>query len=406
MSQKKRIALITTWFPPNNGVAVNRMHAFAQYLSDEFDVTVFTLGDEEKDTKIDNYTIYYLPSYSALERFKHKPSDGWLRHKLISAFNITFAFLGISRLNKWKKACSKKLIEANAKNPFDLVISSYAPVEPHLIAINFKKTFPSIPWIADMRDEMSANPYVKSTEKKRLIKLEQEINSTANAILSVSEPILEDFRKIMQKITLFEEIRNGFNHDFVASENKVVTKNDTFTIGYFGSFYGEIMPTTFFKALENILSEKNLPIHIKFVGTHQNFTIPTSLNNKIELLPSMPYKDAIISMSKMDANLLIHPVNGRKGVYTGKLFDYISVQKSVIGIIDSTDVAAKLLNDFDCGYIANFNNIQEIEKCILTAFNDWENNQLHVASSENISTLHRKVEIKKLKKIIHQLIKE
>ena len=403
--QKPHIALITTWFPPENGVAVNRMSAFAKYLSTDFDVSVFTLGDTEREDTFETCKVYYFPSTSILEKFKHKTTDGWFRHNFISVINIFSAFFGISKLKKWQKNVLNKMISIQKTNKFDLILSSYSPIEPHLVAMSFLDKNSNVPWIADMRDEMSCNPFIGSKEKNRFIELEQKINKKANAVLSVSQPIVDDFKKLMPDVNYFEEIRNGFDHDF-RLENSNQEKNATFNIGYFGSFYGIRKPDTFFEALKNLLAKENLPISVKIVGAHANFSIPNAIKEHVQLLPELKYKDAIESMSKMDINLLIHPETIQKGVYTGKLFDYISVQKPVLGIVDKNDVAAKLLNDFDCGYIADFKNITEIENCILVAYNDWKNNTQRVASQANIQTLHRKEQVEKLKKIIHQLIKE
>ena len=53
-------------------------------------------------------------------------------------------------------------------------------------------------------------------------------------------------------------------------------------------------------------------------------------------------------MNEMDANIMLHPRGERKGVYSGKLFDYISAQKPIIACVDKNDVAAELIYSFDC----------------------------------------------------------
>jgi hypothetical protein len=55
-------------------------------------------------------------------------------------------------LSKWKKVTLNKIIAVHESTPFDLIISSYAPAECHEVALNFKKQFSQIPWVADMRD--------------------------------------------------------------------------------------------------------------------------------------------------------------------------------------------------------------------------------------------------------------
>ena len=52
LKNKPHIVLITTWFPPQKGVAVNRMYAFAKYLENfNYKVSVITIttGNEKED---------------------------------------------------------------------------------------------------------------------------------------------------------------------------------------------------------------------------------------------------------------------------------------------------------------------------------------------------------------------
>jgi hypothetical protein len=72
------------------------------------------------------------------------------------------AFFGISILKKWQKSVLNKMMSIQNENTFDLILSSYSPVEPHLVAMDFLDKNPTIPWIADMRDEMSCNPFIGS----------------------------------------------------------------------------------------------------------------------------------------------------------------------------------------------------------------------------------------------------
>jgi hypothetical protein len=289
-------------------------------------------------------------------------------------------------------------------NPFDCIISSFSPQEAHLVAIEFKKKFPSIPWIADMRDEMSANPYIDATTKQTLEKVEKQVNEFADAVTSVSEPILIDFKKLLPKVQYFEEIRNGFNHQFIRNLNDN-EKNSVFTLGYFGTFYGAIKPNIFFKALSDLKKENLIEFEVHLVGVHSNFLIPKAIEKNVNIFPSSSYLNAIDQMSKSDCNVLINPGGKRKGVFTGKLFDYISVQKPVLAFVDKTDVAAKLIEEFNCGYVAEFDELEENKKIILNAYEDWKQNKIKFASHEHVASLHRKEQVNKLAELIHKLTK-
>lgn len=403
MTKKKRIALITTWFPPKNGVAVNRMRAFAKYLSDDYEVEVFTEGVTTITLENERFLIHYLSSDSVLNKLNHKTDDTWLRHNFISLVNVAKGVLGYSSLKKWVKKVVAKLQAQHDKNPFDVVISSYAPTEPHASALTFKKKNTDVIWIADMRDEMSKNPSNSAAIRAHLMQEEIGINEYADALITVSLPILEDFKSSMPNIRVLEEVRNGFDHDFKPGKTK---RNQIFTIGYIGMFYGEISPKTFFEAVSNFMMRESLEVKILMVGTHKTFHIPKYLANSIEFIDKVPYEKAIEIMASMDVNLLVHPSGKRKGVYTGKLFDYISVGRPVLGVIDKEDVAAELIEKYDCGYIADFYNVDEIGSILIQAYRDWENGIVKRASDEEIAELHRRNGVRKLAKLIEKLTEQ
>ena len=196
-TNKKRIALITTWYPPINGVAVSRMNAFANYLSEEFDVEVFCLGETENTViKSKNLIVHYSTSNKLFTKLKAKQSDHKILHQTKTGLRICLKYFIKNPLSTWRNRTSQKLKSQHNKRPFDLIISSFAPKEAHLVAINFCKEFNDIPWIADMRDEMSSNPYIGLKTKNELIEIEKGVNKYASAITSVSKPIVDEFRKI------------------------------------------------------------------------------------------------------------------------------------------------------------------------------------------------------------------
>jgi len=403
LQASKRIALITTWFPPQESVATNRMLAFAEFLSETFEVEVFCLAQEEKTIEWKpTISVHYSASSEILERLKDKTSDGAFLHKIKVGTRIVLSKVIPNPLAKWQKSTLSKLKQVHSQNAFDCIISSYSPQEAHLVAIDFKKEFPKVPWIADMRDEMAANPYLDSKTKNLLLSIEYQINEYADALTTVSEPILLDFKKSMPNIRFFEEIRNGFNHQFKRDLN-AEQRNEIFTLGYFGTFYGAIKPNFLFNALIEIKSQKLFDFELRLVGVHSNFIIPKEIKDNITVFEKVSYAKSIEQMAETSCNILLIPKGKRKGVFTGKLFDYISVQKPVIALVDSEDVAAKLIRDFDCGYVAEFSDIEANKKVILDAFKDWKINQLKFASFEQVQSLHRRNQVQKLAELITNL---
>ena len=72
MSIKKKLVLVSSYFPPYNHIASRRIYAFANYLSDFFEVTVITHTENESyNEKNDKYIDKLLDRINALEHEVH-----------------------------------------------------------------------------------------------------------------------------------------------------------------------------------------------------------------------------------------------------------------------------------------------------------------------------------------------
>lgn len=399
-----RIALITTWYPPAKGIAVSRMKSFVKYLSlnSDFQIDVYSISVETKiEYEKSNVTNYQFENRSILNSVKASPKDSFLKHNFKTVIRVLLSRIISNRYWFWSNCVLKALIDNHNSKRYDVVISSYSPEEAHLIALDFVKKN-KVSWIADMRDEMSKNPGLSKKQKDILSKIENEVDKHATCITSVSKPILDDFIKLCPNVTNFQEIRNGFDHDL--NLESWCSSDKTLKIGYFGTFYGERKPDNFFKSYLKIKHQINQKVEFHFYGVHKNFWIPTELKEDVYIFPGVDYLESIQLMSKMDANLLVLPSGIGKGVYSGKIFDYISSKRPILAFVDEDDVAAELINDFNCGYVNDFNDISKGADSLLCWINDIKNQINKAASNEQIQSLHRKNQIKKLEETILKII--
>ena len=248
MPDKKHIAIISIWYPPTIGVAVNRIHSFAKYLNKQkFEVTVICLSENEKkiETK-ENIEIHYLKNSQLLRLPKFNKPNNKLIHYLKVSWKLFVMKIMKDEYSGWKKEANKTLHLIHDKKPIDVIISSFSPLAPHLVALKLKKRHPYIKWIVDMRDEMSANPQLTPALKTYYQKVETEINQYADALTTVSLPIVNYFKELLPNIKYFEEIRNGYDHSFEINQPVF---NKTLTFLYAGNFYGNRKTGTFFKTI-------------------------------------------------------------------------------------------------------------------------------------------------------------
>jgi glycosyltransferase involved in cell wall biosynthesis len=393
---KPRLAIITTWFPPKSSSATNRMKAFAEYMAEDFEVVVFTEGKIRESKKwSERVQVEYIPDGNILNKIEDKTSDSKLVHYLKTGLRIILLNVIKSPMQKWVSKVTEEFNKINKDSSFKVIISSYSPKEPHEIALGIKKEHSNLFWVADMRDEMRHNPHIQPVERELLKSLELEMADYVDLYTSVSQPITQALANDYPNVDSLE-IRNGFNFEI---ENVKIKEfdNNKIHLGYFGTFYGKRKPNFFFEAITAYMEKHNdCPFEIHLVGTHKNFTFPNQLAKHIHFIDQMSYESAVAYMAGMDANLLLEPTHSRKGVFTGKIFEYLGCLKPIFAAVDLDDVAAELVKDFCVGYVCDFEDVQAMVDNLEGLKHDWINKNLPKANENDRLSQHRKVVVAKL----------
>jgi len=107
-------------------------------------------------------------------------------------------------------------------------------------------------------------------------------------------------------------------------------------------------------------------------------------------------------MKKADALLLIHPTTSVKGVYTGKLFEYIGSLRPIIALIDPDDVASTLIRKCNAGFIADNSDNQGIKKAILDVYDIYKGNKKFSPNLEEVSACKRVYQVEKLESFLRE----
>lgn len=364
------ILIITDFFPPQQNIASFRMEAFAKFISKKDDkIYVFTIGEEDIIKRVDNAEVHYLSEPFSIGKFNFKKGESKILHYVKAGLNVGFSQVLVDKHILWRKKTIKEITKFAHTHNIDVIISSYGDATPHIIALNLKKRGIKFKWIADMRDEMSQRPGLKGLARMLLYKLERRVLKQADLITSVSMPLIESFR-ITEPNNQYLEIRNGYDY-------KEVHKScfqDIFTFMYTGNFYGKIKPDNFFQAIVELINENKLSenIKIKIIGNNAPINIPKKLSSIIEEYPQVDHSEAIKELQNADVLLVIHPSN-RRGVFTGKIFDYLPSNKIILSLTDPHDVIGKLLKETNSGFSVANEDIEGIKKSILNCYQLWEN---------------------------------
>ena len=397
--KKKNIVIFTIYFPPVISIASYRLQAFAKYLDKEkFNITVICpeIGSVGNYSEINFVNVIRLKNKPHFLKIKFRKNDSFIIHKFKALYNLVFNYFVHDEYSDWKENAKRVFKKVNTTKKTDYIISSFPTVAPHLAALELQNEGFGFKWIADMRDEMSMNPFNNYFKKKYLRNVEQKLFSKANCLTTTTPSFVNSFKKLSRNSISIEEIRNGF--DFEIEDN--YNYNDIFTITHTGSFYADIKPYTFLKAVSSLLNEnKLLRIKIVFIGAGNAISIPADLREIAAVTEKIPHEMAVKKIKESDANLLVVPKSMSKAIQ-GKLYEYIASQKPVLALTEFDSEGAKLINDCNAGFISGFNNTDEIKQNILKAYELWKTRKRLNVNIEYFMQFHRREQVRKLEKVI------
>lgn len=372
------ILIISNFFFPKNQIASFRINAFAKYFHEAgHEVTVVTEGNCDSITFREGCAVHYLKDPVITDQqlrqcaqFRRK----WVLRRIVHGLEWR---LTLDKKRLWRMRAQKCVRMLLDSRKYDVVLTTFPRLSPHMIALAMRKKGYKFYWIADMRDEMSERQWLKKDRwriSRRLVGPERLIVNHADLVVSVSKPILDGFRA-MATHNRFMEIKNGYDYEEVHDSYF----QNRFTMGYLGSFYGDITPDNWFKAYSELICEGRLPADskIKIVGNCMKLNIPDSIKPNVEELDSVIHDEAVrISVHETDVLVMIHPNNGRKGVYSGKLLDYLATNKPIIAMYDPNDVVGTLMEETKAGFAVDESDIKGIKEVILKCYRIWQNREV------------------------------
>ena len=417
----KNILIIAYFYPPLGGAGVQRTLKFAKFLEKfGYNVNVLTVNNEKgtiKDESLKKESSDGIKVFRAVQKENFIVNAIANRNvtkvktvKIDNKEEITKDAPKITLKSKVKRSIKKYLLNAYrnmyipddkiswkkdavalgmkiiSEEKIDIIYSTSAPYTGHLIAYELKQKS-KVAWIADFRDQWVANPFVaySAYAKRKNEKMEAAVIEKADAVISVSKPIIDDFiaRYKNQREDKFKVITNGYDEEDFDDYNmdRIPSK---YTITYNGTLYGKRSPKNFLIAIDKLIEDEKIKqeeIVIRFVGQigkdaqeDMRFFL-LKYNNVIEFISYLPHKESLKKLEDSSASLLIiEDGEGSEGIFTGKIFEYARSGRDVIGIVPS-GVAKDLILDTNTGFCCHPEKIDEIEVVIYKSYSIWKGTQ-------------------------------
>ncbi len=252
----------------------------------------------------------------------------------------------------------------------DLILSTSYPFMSHVMAAEIQKAL-GVPWVAELRDLWSGNTQVQYSPFARWEreKFEARVLRRASALCTASEPFAEELRRTLGKDVFV--VMNGFEPE---DYKKDVQPLKDFTVLFTGMTYpGKLDPDLLFRAVRSLKDEGRLipGLRLAFYGPNHDVTKDLAREAGIEELvdcPGMVPAAQALELQQRAHLLLVLDWNDAvsKGVFPGKLFEYLGAGRPILAIGQKEGVMDQALRKTGMGAVVS--ELGEVKEALLKAF--------------------------------------
>jgi glycosyltransferase involved in cell wall biosynthesis len=258
----------------------------------------------------------------------------------------------------------------------DILFSSSNPLVCHIIASWLCKRA-KILWVADFRDLWSLNHNNKLRGLSLFFQrwLEKRVTYNSGCLITVSEPLAKDLENLHLKEVV--SITNGFDEEEYLEEVLLTSK---ITITYTGRLYNNWQDSTpLLQALSQLKREGRTSadnIVVRFYGINVDEIISPlikkyGLEDIVKIYGLIPYHESLIRQRESTLLLLLTWNNPEdKGIYTGKIFEYLGAGRPVLAIGRIGSVVDELLAKTGSGIVTN--DVEEIKDILKNWLHEYK----------------------------------
>ncbi len=345
----KRVLMVAYHFPPLAGSSgVQRTLRFAQYLSEfGWQPLVLTVQPRAYESTSGDLLADITPDTVVHRAFALDAA----RHLAIGGRYLD-VLAQPDRWANWKFAGVRDGLRLIGDYRPHAIWSTYPIATAHLIGAELAKRS-HLPWVADFRDPMAQEGYPPSPRTWQAFKrIEERIFDHARLCTFTAPGAAEFYRqRYPQSRTRIEVLENGYDESaFAAAASDPALcqplNPGCLTLLHSGIVYpDERDPTALFAALGMITDRARLkmrfraPVHDDLL---QRLSATHDLQNCIEILPPLPYRDALVEMLRADGLLILQAANCNEQI-PAKLYEYLRARKPIIACANPAGDTARLL---------------------------------------------------------------
>ncbi|MHB1233259.1 MAG: glycosyltransferase [Burkholderiales bacterium] len=356
----KRVLMIAYHFPPLAGSSgIQRTLRFAKYLPEFGWEPLILTAHPRAYERTSADLLAEIPEGAVVVR---APAFDTARH-----FSVAGRYLGfLARPDRWISwlpgATIAGLSMIRRYRP-DVIWSTYPIATAHLIGAALSKRS-GLPWVADFRDPMAQDGYPTDPRVWRSFKQIEERAAREATLCTFTTPgtVRLYSERYPQAAGRFKVIENGYDEETFAglTPGSAPLNPGKITLLHSGIVYpSERDPTQFLQAIRTLIDTGKISagqLRVWFrASMHEDFlralTDKFGLNACIELLPPIPYNDALDEMMRADVLLIMQASNCNDQI-PAKLYEYLRAGRPILALTDPVGDTAGVLRDAGIGAIA------------------------------------------------------
>lgn len=406
----KRLLFLAYFFPPIGGGGCQRSLKLVRYLKPlGWESTVVTARDPDYWI-LDPSLLPEVPESTEVIRARGLTSHRLVR--LLAGGGLSVerrqgerdprSFQRLRRLQSWllipdgylpwareAERASARRIEAGG---VDAIWTTSSPESAHLAGLGLKRRF-GLPWIADFRDpwvgRVTYHPPTPWHDARHRA-LERAVVEAADRVTLVSDAMAALYRERYADLPgeRFVTVPNGFDSDDWIRADKLATApaaaNDAdrdrgrMVLLHAGQLAHRPTVRTLLAASRRVLESDPAAasaLRLRFLGGNEELLPEESrdpaLQGIVELSPSRPHLEALAAMRRADALVLLgHGGEADSLLYTGKIYEYLTSGRPVLGIVDPGP-GADLLRDSGAGPVCSSHDVGAATEALARWISEW-----------------------------------
>ncbi len=400
----KKILIITYYWPPSGGAAVQRWLSFANNLADKnIEVHLLTVSPEYATYQLHDeslreqvhpsikvyttktrepfklFTLLFGKKSIPKPAFANEDDSSFL--KKVSRFIRGNFFIPDPRKG-WRPYAVKEAIKIISTEKISCVITAGPPHSTHFIGKDLREKL-NIYWIADFHDlwtdiiyyDMLYHlPFVKKIDQE----LEKTILESCDEIVTVGDKYKEKLLSKTSKISAdkIKILRIGYDEKLF-KEDRLSSLQNQFVITYTGTIADFYDPQVFIDALAKVIQQfPKVAFRLRFAGVLSSGirakVIEAGLATIFEDMGYVSHKEVIQLLQTSTIVLLVNPVTKDEAmVIPGKIYEYLASGKPIINITTSDAETAGIIAGCAGGKTFNRGETIKLENYLAELVQKW-----------------------------------